>query len=218
MSSQAVESLSARFGPCTAFVGTQRLATGALIDVALEVKAAEGRRLDGSIVVFDDASGSVLDLDLRGTTAEIVVRLTDRGKRDAMASKAQTGLNLPAEPRGRGRPKLGVVAREVTLLPRHWEWLSAQPGGASHALRRLVDAARRSDGGQTQTKAAREAAYRFLTAVAGDLPGYEEAIRSLFAGEEQDFADRMKAWPPDVRRHALKLATASGPLKATSRQ
>lgn len=201
--------------PCTAFVGMERLAAGALIDIALEVKAAEGRRLDASILVFDDATGSVLDLDLRGTTAEIVVRLTERGKREATAAKAQMASNPDAEPRGRGRPKLGVVAREVTLLPRHWEWLSAQPGGASQALRRLVDAARRSDGGQTQTKAAREAAYHFLTALAGDLPGYEGAIRSLFAGEEQDFSDRMNAWPPDVRRHALKLATGSDPLRAT---
>ncbi|AMJ59529.1 DUF2239 family protein [Bosea sp. PAMC 26642] len=204
--------------PCTAFVGTEQLAAGALIDVALEVKAAEGHRLDASILVFDDASGSVLDLDLRGTTAEIVVRLTERGRREATAAKTQMALDPNAEPRGRGRPKLGVVAREVTLLPRHWEWLSAQPGGASQALRRLVDAARRSDGGQTQTKAAREAAYRFLTALAGDLPGYEGAIRSLFAGEEQDFADRMNAWPPDVRRHALKLATGLGKFPATSRQ
>jgi hypothetical protein len=200
--------------PCTAFVGTEQLAAGALIDVALAVKAAEGDRVDGSILVFDDASGAVLDLDLRGTTAEIVVRFTERGKREATTAKMQMALDPNAEPRGRGRPKLGVVAREVTLLPRHWDWLSAQPGGASQALRRLVDAARRSDGGQTQAKAAREAAYRFMTALAGDLPGFEDAIRSLFAGEEQDFANRMNDWPPDVRRHALKLVTGLGPPQA----
>ncbi|MHB2209212.1 DUF2239 family protein [Methylobacterium sp. CM6257] len=197
--------------PCTAFVGTEQLAAGALVDVALAIKAAEGARPNASILVFDDASGSVVDLDLRGTTAEIVVRLTEREKREARAARTQTASGLDAEPRGRGRPKLGVVAREVTLLPRHWDWLSAQPGGASQALRRLVDEARRSDGGQTQAKAAREAAYRFLTALAGDLPGFEDAIRSLFAGEDQDFADRMNAWPPDVRRHALKLAAGPRP-------
>jgi hypothetical protein len=199
--------------PCTAFVGTEQFAAGSLIDVALAIKAAEGDRPDASILVFDDASGAVVDLDLRGTTAEIVVRLTERERRGATAARTQTALDADAEPRGRGRPKLGVVAREVTLLPRQWEWLSAQPGGASQALRRLVDEARRSDGGQTQAKAAREAAYRFLNALAGDLPGFEDAIRSLFAGEEQDFADRMNAWPPDVRRHALKLATGPSRLR-----
>jgi hypothetical protein len=198
--------------PCTAFVGLQQLAAGSLADVALAIKFAEGDRPDASILVFDDATGSVVDLDLRGTSADIVVRLTERGKREAMAARTQAASKTDAEPRGRGRPKLGVIAREVTLLPRHWEWLAAQPGGASQVLRRLVDEARRSDGGQTQAKAAREAAYRFLTALAGDLPGFEEAIRSLFAGREQDFAERMKAWPPDVRRHALKLATGPAPL------
>ncbi|WP_336485815.1 DUF2239 family protein [Methylobacterium nigriterrae] len=199
--------------PCTAFAGTEQFAAGSLVDVALAIKAAEGEGRDASVLVFDDASGSVVDLDLRGTTADIVVRLGERGKREAPA-RPRTASDTDAEPRGRGRPKLGVVAREVTLLPRHWEWLSAQPGGASQALRRLVDEARRSDGGQTQAKAARESAYRFLTAMAGDLPGFEDAIRSLFAGEEQDFADHMNAWPPDVRRHALKLATDSGSLQA----
>jgi hypothetical protein len=193
--------------PCTAFAGTKQFAAGLLVDVALAIKAAEGEGREAPVLVFDDASGSVMDLDLRGTTADIVVRLGERGKRETPAARPRTASDTDAEPRGRGRPKLGVVAREVTLLPRHWEWLSAQPGGASQALRRLVDEARRSDGGQTQAKAAREAAYRFLNAIAGDLPGYEDAIRSLFAGEAQDFADRMKAWPSDVRRHALKLAT-----------
>lgn len=195
--------------PCTAFADTEQFAAGLLIDVALAIKAAEGDRPDASILVFDDASGSVVDLDLRGKTAEIVVRLTERERREATTAKTQTASDTDAEPRGRGRPKLGVVAREVTLLPRQWEWLSAQAGGASQVLRRLVDDARRSDGGQTQAKAAREAAYRFLNALAGDFPGFEDAIRSLFAGEEQDFAERMNAWPPDVRRHALKLATGS---------
>lgn len=193
--------------PCTAFSGTKQFASGSLVDVALAIKAAEREGREASVLVFDDASGSVVDLDLRGTTADIVVRLGERGKRETPAARPPTASDTDAEPRGRGRPKLGVVSREVTLLPRHWEWLSAQPGGASQALRRLVDEARRSDGGQTQAKAAREAAYRFLNALAGDLPGYEDAVRSLFAGEAQDFADRMKAWPSDVRRHALKLAT-----------
>lgn len=176
---------------CTAFAGTTLFAKGALIDVALAIKAAGDA---DPILVFDDASGRVVDLDLRGSTADIIGR-----------------LGTPAESaRGRGRPKLGVVAREVTLLPRHWDWLSQQPGGASQALRRLVDAARKADGGQAAAKADRERAYRFLSALAGDLPGYEEAIRALFAGDGAGFAARMADWPAAVCSYALQLAGFDG--------
>jgi len=193
--------------PCTAFAGTERIASGALIDVALAIKAGEVRT-QGSVLTFDDASGTVIDLDLRGTTAEIVTRLTEHGELEALAAK--TRGELVGKPnRSRGRPKLGVVAREVTLLPRHWEWLAGQAGGASQALRRLVDEARRADGGQTGRKAAQERAYRFLSVLAGDLPGYEEVIRALFAGEGGAFAERMASWPQDIRDHALALAQPS---------
>lgn len=179
---------------CTAFAGLRKLAQGALIDVALAVKTAETQE-SGAVLVFDDATGRVLDLDLRGTTAEIVARLARPG-------------GAEAEPaRGRGRPKLGVVPREVTLLPRHWEWLAQQPGGASGALRRLVDEARRADQGRTERKVAQQRAYTFLSALAGNLPGYEEAIRALFADDGDAFAARMAAWPQDVRDYALLLAS-----------
>jgi hypothetical protein len=127
----------------------------------------------------------------------------------ADADGRQTELAaLPAPVvRGRGRPKLGVTAREVTLLPRHWEWLAAQPGGASVALRRLVENARRSDA--ARARAAQEAAYRFINAIAGDQPGYEEALRALFANDLAGFAQRIAAWPPDIRSHALNLARAA---------
>ena len=108
--------------------------------------------------------------------------------------------------RGRGRPKLGVVAREITLLPRHWDWLAAQPGGASATLRRLVENAKRDGGAEGRRRAAREAAYRFLSAVAGNLPGYEEALRALFAGDAARFETQMADWPKDVRAYALRLA------------
>jgi hypothetical protein len=146
----------------------------------------------------------VVDLDLRGTAAEIVTRITDHGELEALATARRELAD--SSTRSRGRPKLGVVACEVMLLPRHWEWLATQPGGASQALRRLVDEARRADGGQTDRKAAHERTYRFLSGLAGDFPGYEEAIRALFAGEDQAFAGRMAAWPPDVRDYALALA------------
>ncbi len=181
----------------TAFDGARRLASGPLIDVAMAVKAANAAGAEGPLLAFDDATGAVIDLDLRGSRAEVAARL------------AAAAGEPPAPPRGRGRPKLGVVAREVTLLPRHWEWLATQPGGASVALRRLVDAARRSDGGATEAKQAKAAAFRFLSATAGDLPGFEEALRALFAGDRATFGARAARWPPDVRDYATQLAFAS---------
>ena len=117
------------------------------------------------------------------------------------ASEAQAPVK-----RGRGRPKLGVVAREVTLLPRHWQWLNAQPGGASVALRKLVDAARREHAAGDLRRAAQERAYRFLSAMGGDRPGFEEATRALFARDSAAFEARIAAWPDDVREHATMLA------------
>ena len=117
-------------------------------------------------------------------------------------------LAAPAEPRGRGRPKLGVVAREVTLLPRHWEWLNAQPGGASVALRKLVEQARRANGDADRQRTARDAAYHFMSAMAGNLPDFEEAARALFADDRRAFVALVAAWPADIRDHVIKLAYA----------
>ena len=178
----------------TAFSGTAVLARGPIAEVALAVKAAEAR--GASVLTFSDETGRVIDLDLRGSDAEIAARLAEPSQAAAPA-------------RGRGRPKLGVVAREVTLLPRHWEWLAAQPGGASQALRRLVEEARRK--GRADPRQARERAYRFLSALAGDLPGFEEATRALFGGDVAAFGSRIADWPEDVRAYALELAAAQSP-------
>ena len=166
---------------CTAFIGTQRFAFGPISDVT---KALITAPEDLLVLVFDDRTGKALDLDPR------VV------------------LPSPEEPRGRGRPKLGVVAREVTLLPRHWDWLSHQPGGASVVLRRLVDEARRTSGDRDRVRGAQEAAYSFISAIAGNLPGFEEAARALFAYDRRKFGSLIADWPPDVRDHAIKLAFA----------
>lgn len=194
---------------CTAFDKDRLLAQGRLGDVAIVVKRAAERGAEGPLLTFDDATGAVIDLDLRGTKPEILKRLSDRNAppaaQDADTSSGEAGGGETAA-RGRGRPKLGVVAREVTLLPRHWEWLGSQPGGASVALRRLVEEARRASAGQDQTRARREAAYRFMSAMAGDLAGFEEAARALFAGRQDDFEQHMASWPEDVRNYALKLA------------
>jgi hypothetical protein len=176
----------------TAFHGLSLLARGALADVALAVRQAAQEGADRPILVFDDETGRVIDLDLRG---------------DAEALMARYRGDTPA-PRGRGRPRLGVTAREVTLLPRQWDWLATQPGGASATLRRLVDQARRADAGQTETRTRRDAAYRAMSALAGDLPGFEEASRALFGGEPALFAARIGHWPADLRAYLLRLLDA----------
>jgi uncharacterized protein len=180
----------------TAFEGQRRLVSGALHEVALTVKRAE-QRASETVAIFSDATGRAIDLDLRGSDDEIVARLP---------ASAGPAAFEEAPPRGRGRPKLGVVAREVTLLPRHWEWLTTQPGGASVTLRKLVETARRANGDKDRSRAARDAAYHFMSAMAGDLPGFEEASRALFADERRRFAALIAAWPGDVRDHIVRLA------------
>jgi hypothetical protein len=186
----------------TAFMAHQRLASGPLAEVALAVLKASKSSAAEPIVIFDDTTGRPIDLDLRGTERDIVARLRQP------ASNAETPAEDPSapEPRGRGRPKLGVVAREVTLLPRHWEWLGAQPGGASVALRKLVEEARRASGDRDRSRAAKDAAYHFMSAMAGNLAGFEEASRALFADDRRRFVELIAGWPGDVRDHIVGLA------------
>lgn len=185
---------------CTAFSGGSRIATGELRHVAMKAKQAHDGHPERPLRVFEDASGGAIELPLELPAADLL-RLIEQpaGEKDSQAQ---------ARPRRRpGRPKLGVVAREVTLLPRHWDWLAAQPGGASVALRRLVDAARKVNASEDHRRAAQEAAYRFLLVMTGDAPGFEEAARALFAGDAGRFESQLLAWPEDVREHALWLAT-----------
>ena len=187
---------------CVAFAGTRRIAAGALADVALATKAAVDRGERAPVLVFDEETSEPVELDLRGTPDDVLRRLP----RSEPSAERQTS---PPAPRGPGRPRLGVVAREVTLLPRHWEWLAAQPGGASVALRRLVDEARRERGPADRVRQGREAAYRFMSAMAGNEPGFEEATRALFAGDAARFDATTAAWPADVRAHARRLAAST---------
>ncbi|MBZ6077054.1 DUF2239 family protein [Microvirga puerhi] len=177
----------------TAFIGSRHLATGARLTVALAVKAALQADDTQTILIFDDATGSQIDFDLRGTDQEIAARLG--------APEPE-----PNEPKRQGRPKLGVVAREVTLLPRHWDWLAAQPGGASVTLRKLVDAARQSGVDRAAIRQAQQAADRFMMAMLGNQQGYEDAARALYAGDWQQFATMSESWPKDLRDHARRLA------------
>jgi uncharacterized protein len=183
---------------CTAFSGTRRIASGPIADVALAAKPAADR--GESVLIFDDATAQTIEIDFRGSAADISARLAQRA--DLRAAPTQEA----EAPRGPGRPKLGVVAREVTLLPRHWDWLASQPGGASVALRKLVEHARRANGENDRARIAREVAYRFISAMAGDLRNVEEALRALFAGDATRFYSLIAAWPEDIRDHAVKLA------------
>ena len=179
-----------------AFVDARCLASGPLSELLARTKAWVDREEHGRLLIFDDETGRQVDFDFTGTLVEVLDRAA------------------PAAPSGKpGRPRLGVTGREVSLLPRHWEWLEAQPSGISAALRRLVDEARKHEPGKQRARALREAASRFLTAMAGDLPGYEEACRALFAGEEQRFHRLVRAWPADIRKHATRWLREAGQLE-----
>lgn len=177
----------------TALLAGRRIATGPLHKVAAAVLKAQNAQPHGQALVFSDTSGQPADLDLRGNEEDVKARYIVAAP--------------PQPPKGRGRPKLGVVAREVTLLPEHWDWLSAQPGGASVALRKLVHEARRNGGDRHQARLLRERAYHAMSTLAGDLAGFEEASRALFAGDHEGLTAQMATWPADVQAYVLQLAS-----------
>ena len=174
----------------TAFADQKRIVSGGLKEMLRETKALLEEGTGEPILIFEDQTGRQVDFDFRGTPDEVVERAA------------------PSRRTGPGRPRLGVVSREVSLLPRHWDWLEQQPNGISAALRRLVDEARTRAPGEERARLAREAAGRFMTAMAGDLPGYEEASRALFAKDHERFRQRIAAWPEDVRLHLERLCSA----------
>lgn len=189
-----------------AFVGDRCVADGAMSEVARAAAWALQAQPQAAVLVFDCDSGQQIDLDLRGTPEEAAARAAQ------LAAHACTP-QATAAPR-RGRPQLGVVAREVTLLPRHWEWLSAQPGGASVTLRRLVERALRASPQADRTRHAQERTYRFLTAIAGHLPGYEDALRALFGRDRDRFRALTQDWPADIARLGRQFADDAFPAVA----
>ncbi len=191
-----------RTTPCIAFEGWRAIAAGPLAEVAVKVKTVIDRGPRGPVLVFDDSTSEQIEIDFTGTPQQVASRLPEK------PAETTEGA-APAAIRGRGRPKLGVIAREVTLLPRHWDWLTQQPGGASVALRKLVEEARRTSAPRDQLRVAQESAYRFLSAIAGNLPNYEETLRALFAGKSKPFTALIKAWPDDIQKHAIRLARRS---------
>lgn len=199
---------------CIAFAGPKRIAHGDLREVALKAKTLLDRDKYAQVLIFDELTSELIEIDFRGTSAQVLQRMTASPVND---SPAGVSAQPSPETRRPGRPKLGVEAHEVTLLPRHWEWLANQPGGASVALRKLVEQARQANQSPLLRRRAQEAAYRFLSAMAGNEIGFEEAIRALFAGEQKRFNIIVEPWPKDVRDYAKKLAaTACEGLDATS--
>ena len=179
----------------TAFAGLQCVARGAQPQLLAQLRARSAALDAGGapVLVFNDLTGALVDLDLR--------------PQGSLPDMPEAAAATPA--RTVGRPRLGVVAREVTLLQRHWDWLNRQPGGASVALRKLVEEARRIHQGEDTVREAREAAYRFMSAIASSLEGFEEAARALFAGDQVRFAARVALWPADVGSYLQTLAAAS---------
>lgn len=190
---------------CVAFSAGRLVARGSLRHVVREAKQLVDGESSFDILFFDDGTSEPVEIDLRGSVDEVLRRLPA----SPAPGTVPDGAGEEGVPRPPGRPRLGVVAREVTLLPRHWDWLATQPGGASAVLRRLVESARRAGAGEDLQRRTREAAYRFMNAMAGDEPGFEEACRALFAGNRDTFEALVESWPPDVRQHATLLAGRS---------
>lgn len=179
-----------------AFAGARQIAAGSLRDVLPALKQRFDRDDSELVLVFEVETGRQVEFDLRGSLEEVLER------------EAPTGSKGP------GRPKLGVISREVSLLPRHWDYLEQQPAGISAALRRLVEQAIRNEPGRERARRIRAALSRFLSAMAGNRPNYEEACRALFAGDTGRFEALVERWPKDVREYAVREARRAADAEA----
>lgn len=186
---------------CSAFSGYRLVGSGPLRKVASLCKEILDQQADTPLLILSNEDSSQIEIDFRGSEAEVLGRLDPAPEHEAEALASEIAAPVKA-----GRPRLGVVAREVTLLPRHWEWLKLQPGGASVALRKLVEAARRANADEDAQRKAQGNAYRFMSIMAGALVGFEEASRALFAGNADGFERETESWPEDIRAHARRLA------------
>jgi len=192
----------------SAFRGHVLVASGHLKGVATAIRALLEEGDPTLVLIFDDLNGRQIDIDLGGSADDVARRYGGDSQDEA------TG---PPRRRRPGRPKLGVVGREVTLLPRHWAWLQSQRGGPSATLRRLVDEARTEGADQDRMRQAQDAINRFISATAGNLAGFEEANRALYRGDRQRFDIECSRWPPDIRRYVEHWAVdAFGIMQASS--
>ena len=184
----------------TAFAGFTLIVTGNLPTVLIRVREFLEHEKQAQVLIFDDQTGKQVDFNLRGTLEEVLARVSP-----------------PAPKKGPGRPSLGVVCREVSLLPRHWEWLESQPSKASGTLRRLVESAMKSESREDRSRRRLEAAGRFMWSMAGNFEGFEEASRALYAGNRAGFAERIASWPADIRQHLERMVQQAGDPAGNSR-
>jgi hypothetical protein len=195
----------------TAFAGDRLVVSGDLRTMILRTKECLDNGEIRPILIFEDQTGRQVDFDFRGTPDEVLTRLHSHPF--FAPSEPQGGMRS-----GPGRPKLGVICREVSLLPRHWEWLGQQRGGASGALRRLIDERRKQGNGKNSARIAREAAGKFMWTIAGNLPGFEEASRALYAGDHKRLEELIHDWPQDIRKHVDRLVAESVRLEQESKE
>ena len=184
-----------------AFAGHALIAAGSLSEVARALRTSLDSGETAAMAVFNASTSVHVDLDLRGTPEEVAEKAAGLA---AWLDGTSSGVAAPSRS-GPGRPKLGVVGREVTLLPRHWTWLGSQPGGASVTIRKLVEAARKQDQGAQQIRQIQDVAHRFMYSIAGDLPGFEDAARALYAWDLERLEKLIGEWPPDIRDHVMGI-------------
>jgi hypothetical protein len=177
----------------TAFGNGKLIVHGGLDDVVTKIKRWYDKYSNGTLLVFNDFTGKTMEFDLRGSEKEVLQKIEMFLPQEIVVVSARPG-----------RPKLGVVTREVSLLPQHWEWLASQPEGASAALRKLVEGAKKNLVMKESVKQVQERAYKIMSILAGDLPQYEEALRSLYRRNEENFKQHIASWSPDIKDYVMK--------------
>jgi uncharacterized protein len=181
----------------TAFEGSKKLFSGSLAEIVLKIKKRIGKADHSSVVIFSDSTGKTIDFNFQGSERDVERRL------EIFVDEKRTKESV-----GPGRPKLGVVSREVSLLPRHWEWLASQSGGASATLRNLIEEAKKKSAAGSQVKQAQERTYKIMHAVAGDFRGFEEALRALYKKDQKMFLEIIVTWPKDISDYIKDLSEA----------
>lgn len=178
---------------CIAFSGDIKISSGPILKVAEATKKHLIKKPNSDIQIFDHDTGQFLEVDFRGSLSQVVERM----KKSFIIETEKI--------RGPGRPKLGVVSKEITLLPKHWDWLNLQANGASGSIRKLIDEAMKRNVAKDELKRSQNSVYKFMTIMAGNYPLYEEALRAFYANDNAKFKYIITNWPKDVRDHLLKM-------------
>jgi hypothetical protein len=198
----------------TAFIGKSCIARGPIETVVTAAKEQFDQGITSRIAIFSDDTGETIEIDFRGTVNDVLARLTHHPMLNTQVQNEPVENGLKRV--GPGRPKLGVVSREVSLLPRHWDWLAKQSGGASNALRRLVEDARKKNEAQDRQREIESAVHRFMWDMAGNEPHFEDVTRAFYIRDFQTMGTLMKDWPTDVRVHIKRLVQRLAPSSPPS--